>query len=158
MSEKLKNLRYFNYFGIVGGVLVIVSTLFPWFSTYNIFTMYIISGASPDSFIYFFPMMSGIICLVGSFLFVYRPELKINSVIIEMIGLGFNLLFSLDFITNHGQYLLNIQIGFYIFAVGFALIFWEVIAKLYQKEEGSNESAEQNAKTGKEEKIDENST
>ena len=146
MSEKLKNLRYFNYFGIIGGVMVIISTLFPWFSTNNIFSMYIISGASPDSFIYFFPIMSGIICLAGSILFVFRHNLKINSVIIEMIGLGFNLLFMLDFITNHGQYLLNTQIGFYIFVVGFALIFWEVIAKLYQKEEDSNETAEKNKK------------
>lgn len=135
MSEESKLVNYLKFVGIVGGMVVIISTFLPWFSDNSLYLMYIYSGADSDSFVYFFPIMSGIICVIGSFLYILRPYLKINSVIIELIGLGFNLLFLLDFIANHGAYILNIQFGFYLFVIGLILIFIEIYIKLQQKEE-----------------------
>lgn len=144
LRSKVKNIDYFTYMGIIGGLLVTISEFLPWFSNNSLILIYLLSSISPQAFIYFFPLMSGIICLFGSSLYGLRPNLKINSIIIELVGLGFNTIFILDFIVNQVSYLLAIQIGFYFFIIGFSLIFIEIISKLIQKEGPSGIQKEKN--------------
>lgn len=133
--SKAKEVNYFSYIGAIGGIFVILSEFLPWFSDNNLILIFILSAFDPDAFVYFFPLMSGIICLSGSFLYIFRQDLKINSIIIQLIGLGFNTIFILDFIVNQIVFILTIQLGFYFFIVGFSLIFIEIITKLTWKEE-----------------------
>ncbi len=133
--SKAKEVNYFSYIGVIGGIFVILSEFLPWFSDNNLILIFILSAFDPDAFVYFFPLMSGIICLSGSFLYIFRQDLKINSIIIQLIGLGFNTIFILDFIVNQIVFILTIQLGFYFFIVGFSLIFIEIITKLTWKEE-----------------------
>lgn len=133
--SKAKEVNYFSYIGVIGGIFVILSEFLPWFSDNNLILIFILSTFDPDAFVYFFPLMSGIICLSGSFLYIFRQDLKINSIIIQLIGLGFNTIFILDFIVNQIVFILTIQLGFYFFIVGFSLIFIEIITKLTWKEE-----------------------
>ncbi len=135
LLSKAKEVNYFSYIGIIGGIFVILSEFLSWFSDNNLILIYFLSPFDPDAFVYFFPLMSGIICLFGSFLYTFRQDLKINSIIIQLIGLGFNTIFILDFIVNQIAFILTIQLGFYFFIVGFSLIFIEIIVKLTWKEE-----------------------
>lgn len=135
LVSKAKEVNYFSYIGVIGDIFIILSEFLPWFSDNNLILIFILSAFDPDVFVYFFPLMSGIICLSGSFLYIFRQDLKINSIIIQLIGLGFNTIFILDFIVNQIVYILTIQLGFYFFIVGFSLIFIEIITKLTWKEE-----------------------
>lgn len=145
--SKAKEVNYFSYIGVIGGIFVILSEFLPWFSDNNLILIFILSTFDPDAFVYFFPLMSGIICLSGSFLYIFRQDLKINSIIIQLIGLGFNTIFILDFIVNQIVFILTIQLGFYFFIVGFSLIFIEIITKLTWKEEIPVNQIEEKEKT-----------
>ena len=83
-----------------------------------------------DSFLFLFPLISGIICLIGCGIIIYDNAYKINSVITKVIGLGFLLSFFFYYIPYERDFLPNAEIGIYICIIGFLLILFEVIYTL----------------------------
>jgi len=142
INNKKKNLNFldFRFVGLVGSILLIVSEFLPWFSGFSLFDAYILYTitAVEESFIFLFPLISGIICLVASLLIIYNLEYKINSVIITFIGLGFLTLFLVDFVPGELFYLSkNLSkagIGFYLCITGFMIMVINIMLILITKE------------------------
>ena len=123
--------KYINTYiiGVIGSIILILSEFFSWFSEYNLIEIYVITSSVDieDSFLFLFPLLSGIICLIASTLVIYKTELKIKSVIIYFVGLGFLIIFFIDYITQDIGYISNADIGFYLGIIGFLLILINVI-------------------------------
>ena len=123
--------KYINtlIIGLIGSILLIISEFYTWFSNYNLLEIYVITTSVElaDSFLFLFPLLSGIICLIASFLVIYRIELKVKSVILSFVGLGFMLIFFIDYISQEIEYFFNSGIGFYLGVAGFLLVLFNVI-------------------------------
>ena len=115
--------------GLFGSILLIISDFIPWISGQSLFDIYVFFTYSnvEESFLYLFPLVSGIICLIGSFIVYYNFEYKINSVIVNFIGLGFLLLFFFEIIPGEVNYISGLQIGFYCCIAGFFIVLINVI-------------------------------
>ena len=115
--------------GIVGSCLLIVSQFSSWYSGNTLINIYLIttSVAIEDSFLYLFPLISGIICFIGTFLVLYKLDYKINSVIINFIGLGFFLIFIFEIISKDFPYISSAEIGFYFAVIGALLILLDIL-------------------------------
>ena len=133
----IKRYLDFRLLGLTGSVLLILSQFLPWFSNQSLLSIYIISTsvAIEDSFLYLFPLICGIICLVGAIVILYNLDYKINSVIINFIGLGFFLIFIIEIIPRELLYIPYAEIGFYFSVVGSILIFFEILNILITKQE-----------------------
>lgn len=132
----IKKYLDFRLLGITGSILLIISQFLSWFSNQSLIYIYVVttSVAIEDSFLYLFPLISGIICLVGTGLIVYKIDYRINSVIINFVGLGFFLIFIFEIITKEFIYLPTAQIGFYFSIIGSILIFFDILNVLIIKE------------------------
>ncbi len=123
--------KYINtlIIGLIGSILLIISEFFSWFSDYNLLEIYIITTSVElaDSFLFLFPLLSGIICLIASFIVIYRIELKVKSVILSFVGLGFMLIFFIDYISQEIEYFSNSGAGFYLGIAGFLLVLFNII-------------------------------
>lgn len=115
--------------GLLGSILLIISEFLPWISGQSLFVIYVFFTFSnvEESFLYLFPLVSGIICLIGSIIVYYNVEYKINSVIVNFIGLGFLLLFFFEIIPGEILYISGLQIGFYCCIAGFFIVLINVI-------------------------------
>ena len=133
----IKRYLDFRLLGLTGSVLLILSQFLPWFSNQSLLEIYIISTsvAIEDSFLYLFPLICGIICLVGALVIIYNKEYKINSVIINFIGLGFFLIFIIEIIPKDLLYIPYAEIGFYFSIIGSILIFFDILNILLIKHE-----------------------
>ena len=133
---RIKKYLDFRLLGLTGSILLIISQFLSWFSNQSLLYIYIIttSVAIEDSFLYLFPLISGIICLVGTGLIVYKIDYRINSVIINFVGLGFFLIFIFEIVTKEFIYLPTAQIGFYFSIIGSILIFFDILNVLIIKE------------------------
>ncbi len=132
----IKKYLDFRLLGLIGSILLIISQFLAWFSDNSLLSIYIYttSVAIEDSFLYLFPLISGIICLAGTVLIVYKIEYRINSVIINFVGLGFFLIFVFEIVTKEFIYLPTAQIGFYFSIIGSILIFFDILNILLIKE------------------------
>ena len=132
----IKKYLDFRLLGLTGSILLILSQFLSWFSNQSLLYIYIIttSVAIEDSFLYLFPLISGIICLVGTGLIIYKIDYRINSVIINLVGLGFFLMFAFEIVTKEFIYLPTAQIGFYFSIIGSILIFFDILNVLMIKE------------------------
>jgi len=132
----IKKYLDFRLLGLAGSILLIISQFLSWFSEQSLLTIYILttSVAIEDSFLYLFPLISGIICLGGSVLIIYKIEYRINSVIINLVGLGFFLVFIFEIVTKEFIYLPTAQIGFYFSIIGSILVFFDILNILMIKE------------------------
>jgi len=133
----IKRYLDFRLLGLAGSVLLILSQFLPWFSSQSLLDIYIISTsvAIEDSFLYLFPLICGIICLVGVIVIIYNLDYKINSVIINFIGLGFFLVFIIEIIPRELLYIPYAEIGFYFSIIGSILIFFDILNILLIKHE-----------------------
>ena len=133
----IKRYLDFRLLGLTGSTLLILSQFLPWFSNQSLLLIYIISSnvAIEDAFLYLFPIVSGIICLIGSVLVIYDSGYKINSVIITFIGLGFLLFFLFDLIPKELLYIPNAGVGFYFCITGFLLSILNIVIILLSKEQ-----------------------
>jgi len=115
--------------GLLGSILLIISEFLPWISGLSLFEIYICSTyvQIEESFLFLFPLISGIICLIGSIIVYYDVEYKINSVIVNFIGLGFLLLFLFEIIPSEIGYISGLQVGFYCCIAGFFIVLINVI-------------------------------
>lgn len=136
---KLKKNLDFIIFGFTGSILLILSEFFYWSSNYTLLDRFEIatSVAIEDSFLYLFPFLSGIICLAACIIVVYDFKLRIKSVILSSVGIGFLLIFFIDFLSQESDYILSLGVGFYLFLTGFLLIVINVINILLTKEKES---------------------
>ncbi len=132
----IKKYLDFRLLGLTGSILLILSQFLSWFSNQSLLYIYIIttSVAIEDSFLYLFPLICGIICLVGTIVIMYNLDYRINSVIINFIGLGFFLVFLIEIIPREFLYLPNAEIGFYFSIMGSILIFFDILNILLSKE------------------------
>jgi len=125
----IKRYLDFRLLGLTGSILLILSQFLPWFSNQSLLYIYIVTTgvAIEDSFLYLFPLISGIICLVGTGLIVYKIDYRINSVIINFIGLGFFLIFIIEIIPRNLYYIPYAEIGFYSSIIGSILILFDIL-------------------------------
>lgn len=126
--------KYINTYiiGFIGSLVLLLSEFFSWFSDYNLIEEYIFYSITPieDSFLYLFPLLSGIICLIASILVIYKIELKVKSVILSLVGLGFFVVFFIDYIIHEIVTFPNPGIGFYLGVAGFLLILFNILNML----------------------------
>jgi hypothetical protein len=122
--------------GLIGPILLIISEFFPWFSNYNLIELYVITTFADieNSFLFLFPLISGIVCLIASMLVVYDVEFRIKTVILSLVGLGFQLIFFIDYISQELGFLSNAGIGIYLGVFGFLLIIINIINVLSKSE------------------------
>ncbi len=135
----LKKYLDFRLLGLAGSILLILSQFIPWFSNQSLLDIYMITSSVTieDSFLYLFPLICGIICLVGTIVIMYNLEYRINSAIINFIGLGFFLVFAINIIPEEFLYLTNAGIGFYFSIIGSILVFFDILNILLTREKGS---------------------
>ena len=126
----------FRLFCIIGSLSIISSIFLPWITRISLIELYILNTAIQieDSFLYLFPLISGVICLIGGFLLLFNDEYRLNSIIINFIGLGFLLFFFFDFIPKEIDFLSKANIGFYFCILGFLLIIIYLINILFMRE------------------------
>ncbi|NVM43917.1 MAG: hypothetical protein HWN79_03280 [Candidatus Lokiarchaeota archaeon] len=131
----LKKYLDFRLLGLAGSILLILSQFIPWFSNQTLLDIFIIKTIVPigDSFLYLFPLICGIICLIGTIVIISNIEYRINSVIINFIGLGFFLVFAFRIIPEELLYLPN-ALGFYFSIIGSILVFFDILNILLTKE------------------------
>lgn len=136
---EIKHYLDLKLIGLIGALLLIISEFLPWFSEYSLLEIYsfyaLSSGTIGNAFLYLFPIVSGIICLIGSVLVIYDSGYKINSVIITFIGLGFLLFFLFELIPRELLYIPNAGIGFYLCITGFLLSILNIVIILLSKEQ-----------------------
>ncbi|TFF90188.1 MAG: hypothetical protein EU548_04275 [Promethearchaeota archaeon] len=130
--------KYVDYrlIGVIGSALMIISEFLQWFSGLSLIQIYIIysSVAIDVSFLYLFPLISGIICIGASGLMLYNDQYRLNSIIINFVGLSFMTLFFFELIPGQLNYLANAGIGFYFCLAGFLLVLLDILNILLSKE------------------------
>ncbi len=134
-----KKIVSFLLLGLIGPILLILSEFFPWFSGYNLFELFIITTFAEieNSFLFLFPLMSGIVCLIANMLAIYKAEFKIKTVILSLVGLGFQLIFFIDYIIQELGFLSNSGVGVYLGSFGFFLVIINIISILTRIEKDS---------------------
>lgn len=134
-----KNVVCFLLLGLIGPVLLILSEFFMWFSSYNLVELFIITTFAEieNSFLFLFPLISGIICLIANMLVIYNTEFRIKTVILSLVGLGFQLIFFIDYISQELGFLSNAGVGVYLGSFGFFLIIINLIYILTRVEKDS---------------------
>ena len=115
---------------------MITSQFLSWFSGFSLLDIYLvyINIAIEDSFLYLFPLISGIICIFATILILVKIEYRINSVIINFVGLGFFLIFLFEIIPREALYIPNAGIGFYFSILGALLLFFDILHILIRKD------------------------
>jgi hypothetical protein len=133
---RLKKYLDFRLLGLIGGFFLIFSEFLSWFSGNSLIDLFIIylSLEIEYSFLYVFPIISGIICLIGTILILYNEDYRINTVIINFVGLGFYLVFLFELIPREFPYVINAEIGFYVSISGGMLILIDILNILLMKE------------------------
>ena len=126
---KLKKMYILLILGISGPILLILSEFFFWFSDYNLFELYVIFTdlQIENSFLFLFPLISGVICLIANGLVIYNVEFRIKSIILSFVGIGFQLLFFIDHIAQEIEFISDAGIGLYLGIFGFLLILVNLI-------------------------------
>lgn len=126
----------FQLLGLIGPIFLILSEFFSWFTDYNLFELYLfyIKFEIENSFLFLFPLISGIICLLAVIIVIYKDEFRVKSAILSFVGLGFQLLFFIDYISQEIAFVYNAGIGLYLGVIGFLLIIVNVISFLTKVE------------------------
>ena len=98
---KLKKISIILLLGLSGPILLILSEFFSWFSRYNLIELYVLLTdlEIENSFLYLFPLISGVICLLANLLVIYKEEYRNKSIILSFVGIGFQIIFFIDYIA-----------------------------------------------------------
>ncbi len=134
-----KNVVSLLLLGLIGPILLIISEFFPWFSGYNLIELFIITTLVEieNSFLFLFPLISGIVCLIANMLVIFNLEYRIKTVILSLVGLGFQLIFFIDYIIQELEFLSNAGVGVYLGSFGFFLIIINIVNILTKSERDS---------------------
>ncbi|MFX1374542.1 MAG: hypothetical protein ACFFA0_01910 [Promethearchaeota archaeon] len=127
--EAKKKIIFISFLGLSGPILLILSEFYFWFSDYNLIELYILYTdiQIENSFLFLFPLISGIICLAANILVIFQPKFRIKSIVLSFVGLGFQLIFFIDYISQELEFVPNAKIGFYLGVFGFLLIIINII-------------------------------
>lgn len=122
--------------GLIGSSFLIISEFFPWFSDENLIELFILITIVQieNSFLFLFPLISGSICLTASILVIYKFDFRIKSVILSFVGLGFQFIFFIDYLSQEILFLSEAGPGFYIGVIGFLLMISNLIYLLTNTE------------------------
>ncbi|KKK43460.1 hypothetical protein LCGC14_0404780 [marine sediment metagenome] len=122
--------------GLIGPILLIISEFFPWFSSNNLIELFILftSIQIENSFLFLFPLISGVLCLIAIFLIIYKIEFRMKAAILSFVGLGFQLIFFIDYISQIIEFHPDADFGFYLGVLGFLLIIVNLIYSLSKVE------------------------
>jgi len=133
---KLRNFINISLMGLIGSILLVISEFYSWFSNYTLIELFIITSsvAIENSFLFLFPIISGIVCLIANILVIYKFEYRIKSVILSLVGIGFLLIFFFDYISQELEFLSNAGIGLYLGVTGFLLNLFNLIIILITKD------------------------
>jgi hypothetical protein len=125
--------------GLIGPILLIISEFFPWFSGYNLIELFILTTLVEleNSFLFLFPLISGLVCLIANMLVLINMEYRIKTVILSLVGLGFQLIFFIDYIIQELEFLSNAGVGVYLGSFGFFLIIINIVNILTKAERDS---------------------
>ena len=125
--------------GLIGPILLIISEFFPWFSGYNLIELFILTTLVEieNSFLFLFPLISGLVCLIANMLVLFNMEYRIKTVILSLVGLGFQLIFFIDYIIQELEFLSNAGVGVYLGSFGFFLIIINIVNILTKAERDS---------------------
>jgi len=136
---ELKKINFVLILGLSGPILLILSEFFSWFSDYNLIELYVLYTdlQIEYSFLFLFPLISGIICLIANVLVIYKAEFRIKSIILSFVGLGFQLLFFIDHISQEIEFIYDAGLGLYLGVFGFILIIINIINVLSTVEDQS---------------------
>ena len=131
-----RNVVSLLFLGLIGPILLIISEFFPWFSGYNLIELFIITTLVEieNSFLFLFPIISGIVCLIANMLVIFNMEYRIKTVILSLVGLGFQLIFFIDYIIQELEFLSNAGVGVYLGSFGFFLIIINIVNILTKAE------------------------
>ena len=134
-----RNVVSLLFLGLIGPILLIISEFFPWFSGYNLIELFIITTLVEieNSFLFLFPLISGIVCLIANMLVIFNMEYRIKTVILSLVGLGFQLIFFIDYIIQELEFLSNAGVGVYLGSFGFFLIIINIVNILTKAERES---------------------
>jgi hypothetical protein len=134
-----KNVVGLLLLGLIGPILLIISEFFPWFSDYNLIELFIITTLVEieNSFLFLFPLISGLVCLIANMLVLFNIEYRIKTVILSLVGLGFQLIFFIDYIIQELEFLSNAGVGVYLGSFGFFLIIINIVNILTKAERDS---------------------
>jgi len=134
-----RNVVSLLFLGLIGPILLIISEFFPWFSGYNLIELFIITTLVEieNSFLFLFPLISGIVCLIANMLVIFNLEYRIKTVILSLVGLGFQLIFFIDYIIQELEFLSNAGVGVYLGSFGFFLIIINIVNILTKAERES---------------------
>jgi hypothetical protein len=126
---ELKKIYFVLILGLSGPILLVLSEFFTWFSDYNLIELYVLytDNQIENSFSFIFPLISGIICLIANILVIYKKEFRIKWIILSFVGLGFQLFFFIDYISQEIDVIYNAGLGFYLGVFGFLLIIINLI-------------------------------
>jgi hypothetical protein len=132
----VKKFLDFRLLCLIGSLFIIIAMFLPWISFASLFDLFILNTAiqNENFFLFLFPLISGIICFIGGIFLIYNDEYKLNSIIINFIGLGFLLFFFFDYIPREIDFLARAGIGFYLSIVGFLFIILYIINIVYMRE------------------------
>ena len=136
---ELKKIYFVLILGLSGPILLILSEFFSWFSDYNLIELYVLYTdlQIEYSFLFLFPLIRGIICLIANVLVIYKAEFRIKSIILSFVGLGFQLLFFIDHISQEIEFIYDAGVGLYLGLFGFILIVINIINVLSTVEDQS---------------------
>ena len=134
-----KNVVGLLLLGLIGPILLIISEFFPWFSDYNLIELFIITTLVEieNSFLFLFPLISGLVCLIANMLVLFNIEYRIKTFILSLVGLGFQLIFFIDYIIQELEFLSNAGVGVYLGSFGFFLIIINIVNILTKAERDS---------------------
>ena len=134
-----KNVVSLLLLGLIGPILLIISEFFPWFSGYNLIELFILTTLVEleNSFLFLFPLISGLVCLIANMLVLINMEYRIKTVILSLVGLGFQLIFFIDYIIQELEFLSNAGVGVYLGSFGFFLIIINIVIILTKAERDS---------------------
>ncbi|MFX1280004.1 MAG: hypothetical protein ACFFA3_11345 [Promethearchaeota archaeon] len=126
---KLKKISFIFLLGLSGPLLLILSEFFSWFSRYNLIELYVIFTdlEIENSFLYLFPIISGIICLIAHVLVIFKTEFRNQSIILSFVGLGFQIFFFIEHIAQEIEFISDAGIGLYFGIIGFLLIILNLV-------------------------------
>ncbi|MBD3193911.1 MAG: hypothetical protein GF317_02575 [Candidatus Lokiarchaeota archaeon] len=127
----LKSFLDIKLLGIVGAILVLLSEILPWSSSYSLLEIYVITinVQIENAFLFLFPIVSGILSLIANIIQFTKLKEKVEFYILDIMSLGLLFLFFFEIIPDELIYYLD-YIGIYFCISGLLFILINLILRL----------------------------
>jgi len=132
---------------IISSIIIIASEYVPWVSGYYTpIDLYIQNIGSATRFVFFFPIVAGIVILGIGIGLIIKPSLPkgyISLILIFAIGLIVGFLF--EMFTDSGLYIFNTE-GIYLGFIGYGLTFFGLLLMLIEESKNTADVECKNSK------------